>query len=71
MYDHQFMESDLVIKRHNSYSWYQFWTIKALVEAVVANDGLSVICRGMVAPLIRAMANEGNRLTTYPSTAHW
>jgi hypothetical protein len=54
MYDHQFMESDLVIKRHDSYSWYWFWTIKALVEAVVSNDGFSVICRGIVAPLIIA-----------------
>ncbi len=43
-----------VIKRHDSYSWYRFWTIKALVEAVALNDGFSVICRGMVAPLIIA-----------------
>ncbi len=54
MFDHQFLESDLVIKRHDSYSWYQFWTIKALVEVVVSNDGFSVICRGMFAPLIIA-----------------
>ena len=54
MYDHQFMESDLVIKRHDGYSWYRFWTIKSLVEAVVSNDGFSVICRGTVAPLIVA-----------------
>ncbi len=47
-------ESDLVVKRHDSYSWYRFWTIKALVEAVVSTDGFSVICRGMVAPLIIA-----------------
>jgi hypothetical protein len=52
--DHQYMGSDLVIKSHDSYSWYHFWTIKALVEAVVLNDGFSVICRGMVAPLILA-----------------
>jgi len=43
LYDHQFMGSDLVIKSHDSYSWYWFWTIKALVEAVVLNDGFSVI----------------------------
>ncbi len=57
MYDHQFMESDLVIKRHDndSYSWYQFWTIKALVEAVVSNDVFFVICRGMAVPLIMAI----------------
>ena len=54
MYDPQFMESDLVIKRHDSYFWYRFWTIKALIEAVVSNDGFSVICRGIVAPLIIA-----------------
>jgi hypothetical protein len=54
MYDHQLMGSDLVIKRHDSFSWYRFWTIKALVEAVVLNDGFSVIRRGMVAPLIIA-----------------
>ncbi len=52
MYDHQFMGSDLVIKSHDSYSWYRFWTIKALVEAAVLNDGFSVICRGMVARAI-------------------
>jgi hypothetical protein len=54
MYDHQFLESDLVIKRYNSYSWYRFWAIKALVEDVVSNDGFLVIFRGMVAPLIIA-----------------
>ena len=58
MYDHQFMESDLIIKRHDSYSWYRFWTIKALVEAVVSNDAFSVIFRGMVAPLIIARLFE-------------
>ncbi len=47
LYDHQFMKSDLAVKRHDSYSWYRFCTIKALVEAVVSNDGFSVICRGM------------------------
>jgi hypothetical protein len=52
MYDHQFMESDLVIKRHDSYSWHRFWTIEALVEAVVSSDGFSVIFRGVFAPLI-------------------
>jgi hypothetical protein len=50
MYDHQFMDSDLVIKRHDSYSWYPLSTIKALVEAVVSNDGFW----GMFAPLIIA-----------------
>jgi hypothetical protein len=54
MYDHQFMESDLVIKRHDSFSSYRFWTIKALVETVVSNYDFSVICRGMIAPLIIA-----------------
>jgi hypothetical protein len=54
MYDNQFMESDLVIKRHDSYSWYWLWAIKALVEAVMSNDGFSVICEGMVAPSIIA-----------------
>ena len=48
------MESDHVIKMHDSYSWYWLWSIKALVEAVVSNDGFYVICRGMVAPLIMA-----------------
>jgi hypothetical protein len=48
------MESDVVIKRRDSYSWYRFWTIKALVEAVVLKDGFFVICRGVVAPLIIA-----------------
>ncbi len=54
MYDHQFMGSDFVIKSHDSYSWYRFGTIKALVEAVVLNDGFSVIYRGLVALLIIA-----------------
>jgi hypothetical protein len=48
------MESDLVIKRRVIYSWYWFWAIKALVEAVVSNDGFFVMCRGMVAPLVIA-----------------
>jgi hypothetical protein len=31
-----------IIKQHGSHAWYGWWTIKALVEAEVLNDGFTV-----------------------------